>query len=232
MPQILDHTQAWTQQAFNNAYRRLQALLYASPTAGFQGLKADTIISGFYATTNTDPASQQSIDVNGSFDGTNPQTTPTLPSTLIEPMEVWERIHVNSGTPNQFLEMDKLDRALPAIYKGNWNRSWQWRQDTLYLPGSLVIMDLRVFYGSFLPDLADNGAVPWYNQAVPISRCLDSLSLFICAEAAMANQDADGAAALDSKAQAAAMLIGARDTEEIRMARSAADVRTKMLEAA
>ena len=66
-PQILDHTQAFTQQAFNSAYRQLQNILAG---LGCARLKRETIISNFPANVSTDPSSQQWIDGVSSWTGT------------------------------------------------------------------------------------------------------------------------------------------------------------------
>ena len=151
-------------------------------------------------------------------------SSPALPSNLIEPLEVWERI-TNVANPTAFLEMDKLLHAIPNVTKDEWNRFWQWRQDTLYLPGSRVTMDLRIFYSSYLPDIVDittGTPSPWYLQPVPISRCLDALSFMVAAEYLGAQADpemAQKAQAFNEQGMAAAMLIGARDTANVRMAR-------------
>src|SRR5437660_1650049 len=76
---ILDRTQAWTQQAFNSAYRKLQSILAGDPKSSFQGLKADVILAQFYVAGSTDPASQQWIDITGSFDGFAAHASPKLP---------------------------------------------------------------------------------------------------------------------------------------------------------
>ena len=221
---VLDRTQGWTQQAFNTSWRKLQTVLMGNPESGFQGLKVDTIIPGFYANPSSDPASQQSIDLSGSFDGVNVHATPTLPANLIEPLEVWERI-TNNVTPTDFLSMDKLPRGIPSVTKTPWNKFWQWRQDTLFLPGATQIVDLRIFYNSFLADIVDvtsGTPSPWYLQQVPISRCLDPMSFFVAAEY-LAAQEEDAlnqkAAAFNEQGTAAAGLIGARDTANVKMIR-------------
>ena len=218
---ILDRTQGWTQQAFNTSWRKLQTLLLSNPDVGFQGLKLYDILANVPATGNTDPASNVALDINSS---------PALPTNLIEPLQISERIY-SGGSPGNFLSMDKLDHEFPAVPKANWNRFWQWTNDTLFIPGSLVAMDIRIFYNSFLADIADSGNTPWFQQPVPISRCLDSLASYICAEYAAANMDMDGATMFEQKARDAAMLINQRDVEESRLARSEADLRARMVTA-
>ena len=184
-------------------------------------MKLYAILADLPATSNLDPVSNVALDIN---------STPAIPANLIEPLQVFERIY-SAGTPGNFLEMDKLDHALPAVPKGNWNKFWQWTNDTLFIPGSLLAMDIRIFFNSFLPDIVDSGSTPWFQQPVPISRCLDPLSLFVCAEYAAANQDMDAAAMFEQRAKDTSMLINARDTEESRLARSETDLRSRMITA-
>jgi hypothetical protein len=209
----------------------LQDILAAD---GFPALKSEVIFSGFWTVTSTDPQSQQWIDATGSFDGTNTQASPFLPATLIEPLEVWERIY-NGSSPTDFLEMDKFVNGLPAVPKGPWNKFWEWRNDKLYIPGSVNIMDIRIRYAAYLADIVDGVSTPWYQQSVPIARCLDSLSLFVAAEYLAAQEDQamnDKATTYEASARAAAALIGGRDSAQARAARSGAvlgamnDVRT------
>jgi hypothetical protein len=43
-------------------------------------------------------------------------------------------------------------------------------------------MDLRLLYSRYLGDFLDVGALQWFQQLVPIPRCQDAFSLYICAE--------------------------------------------------
>lgn len=224
---ILNRTQGWTQQAFNTVWRKLQTILTSNPESGFQALKTDLILAQFPALVGTDPALYQSIDVAGYWDGSVSHTgPPALPVTLVEPLEVWERIY-SATTPSNFLKMDKLLHAVPATPKGAWNKFWQWRGDTLFLPGATNAMDLRIFHSSFLVDIVDVATAPWYTQPVPLSRCLDAMSAFLAAEYLAAQNDDQmnqRAVAFEAAGQTAAAMMSARDTANVKMARTEAQL--------
>jgi hypothetical protein len=95
---------------------------------------------------------------------------------------------------------------------------WEWRTDRLYFLGSSTITDLRIRYHKYLDDFIETNTgspavlTPWYLQDVPIVRCTDALSLFICAEVATARPDFGmNPAQFQIAAQDAADLIYNRD---------------------
>ena len=214
---FLDRTQAATQQAFNSAWRKLQEILAA---AGYPALTDEVIFAAFYAVVGTDPAIQQWIDITGAFDGKNDQVSPVLPAgptppALIQPMKLWERITAPAGSvPGAFQEMTQVFDGLPAVPKTFRNIDWEWRDDTLYLPGATSAVDLRLRYAAFLPDIVDVTTSPWFTQPVPIARCLEPMADFILAEFAAAAQDSESAAAWEAAGRAATMLIANRNVNQ------------------
>ena len=208
-PQILDHTQAFAQQAFNNAWRRLQDILAG---LGCSRLKSETILLNFPANTNLDPSSQQWIDGSGSFNGTGGAGF-TLPVDTVEVLEVWER--PTGGANQNFMETDRMFNGLPAVPKVQWNLVWEWRGDRMYMPGATVATDFRLRYSAYLADMTDSGTTPWFLQSVPIMRCLDALALLICAEVA-ASKDTEAAAAFLMAGTDAAKAIFNRDPAQAR----------------
>lgn len=191
---ILDETMASTQQATNNAYRRFQDALC---DAGVERFKGEVIIPNIPVVTNLDPASKCSINWFTFFDGTNYQTQPTLPGDLILPLWMSDRPAVSSGPnpfffpdvnqPNMYCQTDGLQTAR----KFQANRQWEWRQDTIFFPGSIIPVDFRIVYRCYLADFNDVGSIRWFQQAVPIMRCLDPFAWWICVEFASARA-ADG----------------------------------------
>ncbi len=209
-PQILDRTQAYSQQAFNSAWRRLQDILAG---LGCSRLKRELILSAFPPNTNTDPSSQQWIDGVSAYNGSINVNGFMLPSDTVEVLEFWER---QTGAANaNFMETDRLFNGLPAVPKLQWNLVWEWREDRMYLPGATVATDFRIRYAAYLADLADAIATPWFLQTVPIARCADALSLLICAEVA-ASKDTDAAAAFLTAGAAATKAIFDRDPAQAR----------------
>lgn len=205
---VISMGKPFTQTYFNTAYRRLQEFL---ANLGYLLLTDRYIVTGLTPTTNLDPASQCYISWNGYFDGTTLFATKQyqLPQNFMFPLEIAERI---TGQNARFVPMRNAIDGLQSRQKQVMNSAWEWRADAIYFPGALQTEDLQIRFALYQPDLV-NGATPWYWNLVPITRCLDALSLFICAEVAMARPDLGlDAAALRMEAEEKARLIFNRDT--------------------
>jgi hypothetical protein len=215
---ILKNTQPFTQQVVNDAWRKLQEFL---ANLGYTGLKQETIFANVSVTGSSDPAAQAYINYAGYYDGTTLNDAPVLPQNLIRPYELWERPY-NSGSPVLMTEMDLVVDGLPAVPKAAWNRLWEWRDDTLYIPGATVATDLRLRFMAYIVDFEDiasdpgpNQVVgPWFVQPVPILRCLDSFADYVCREFCIARVDAEGAMAFQGSAEKNAMLVLNRDSAQ------------------
>ena len=201
---LLENSQVQTQQIFNTSLRKMQEYL---ANMGYTKLTDEQVIFGLPPVANSDPSVQTYINWFNYFDGANLWPAPVLPSNLIIPKRIWER---QSGTASGFAEMGMVLDGIPTWNKQARNLCWEWRNDCIYMPGSLSTMDLRVRYAKYIPDIVDSSGVPWFQQPVPFMRCLDSLSYYICSEVlqsrGMAIQDP-----FMEKAQAAAKLIMNRD---------------------
>ena len=177
--QILQESDAFTHQIAISGWRRVQSRL---AELGYTRLNMEIVITGLPVVTNTDPASQTYIDWNGFYDGTAFTTTPALPANMIQPNWVSERqTGMNAifpATPN----MENMVGGLPGWQKQNRNQCWQWRDDKLWMPGSLSSMDLRIGYAAYLPDPLDVGSTRWFRQPIPIMRCLSPYSWVMCFE--------------------------------------------------
>lgn len=194
---VLDNTSAFTQQCFNDGYRKFQEQL---ANLGYTALVREVVIEAVPAVTNTDPASQTYMDWFTYYDGSNYSTTPVLPDDLVHPLKVWER-WTGQNAPFPVDPMEYWLDGMPTGQKGNYNGVWEWRENAIYMPGSLMDMDWRIRYVRYLPDIVDVGSARWYNQTIPIPRCLEPLSLLICAEFAGARTPAnDQEAAMQSGA--------------------------------
>lgn len=197
---VLADTQSYTQTYVNAAWRRIQNYLRS---LGYKRFINETIITGIPVVATADQSSQPYLNWQYCFDGVNWTTTPCLPQDLIQPTDLWERV---SGTTGLFIPMDEVYNGLPADPKGFRNKLWEWRDDTLYLLGSLVSMDIRMRYESYHADFKTAGGTQWYQQQVPIMRCSDALAWAICAEVSRARGDVD-ANTFDSRAQEACLMI-------------------------
>lgn len=201
---LLENSQVQTQQMFNTAWRRLQEFL---ANLGYTRLTQEAVIYQVPAVYGSDPAIQTYINWFNFFDGANLYDQPVLPPDLIIPKRIWER---QTGNASGFAEMGMMLDGLPTWNKQARNLCWEWRADGIYMPGSQASMDLRIRYAAYLPDFNDIGTSPWFQQPVPIMRCLDSLSFYVCAEVFEARGTED-ANPFMAKAEAAAKLIMNRD---------------------
>ena len=214
--EVLTDNAVFTTQFVNNAWRRLQRGLAAR---GYLTLEDQAIILAVPAAGSADPGQESWINWAGCFDGVTAFAAPVLPQNFISPLRLWGR---QNGTTDSFEDMDMVLRGLPSVPKKDWNELWEWRENAIYMPGSLMDMDWRIRYVRYLPDIVDVGSVRWYNQTIPIPRCLEPLSLLICAEFAGARTPAnDQEAAMQSgavknfsdKGEGATKLIFNRDVK-------------------
>ena len=169
---LLSDAQPYTINYVNLGWRKLQKKL---ALAGHQKLEQELDIVNLPVVATIDPAIQVSITWTGFFDGANQWQTPALPTDMIYPMRLWER---QSGTVQRFKPMTPAIDALPSRAQGVWMQHWDWRDDTLWMPGSIVNLDLRMRYACYLPDLAygQGGA---QGTPVPVMRCAEALAYYI-----------------------------------------------------
>jgi hypothetical protein len=177
---ILTDTAPFTLIYLNGAWRRFQELLV---NYGVTWFKLEQILPGLPAVIGGDPAAQVVI---------NWISTPiALPQDLISPLILWERA---TGLNGSFYPMDRLDNGLPAVPKGTFNKSWEWRNGAIYMPGATQETDIRVryaaSYGDFLPPTGTGGQ-PFANQPIPILRAMNPLAWLICSEFSKARGDVD-----------------------------------------
>lgn len=217
---LLDNTQPFSQQACNNAWRKMQQYLME---LGYSGVKQEATFLNVPACTTTDTTVQVSLSQSGYFDGTTLQVSPILPQNLVRPLDMWERIYTAGTNPAALREMDIISNGLPSAPKSLWNLMWEWRDDTIYMPGATDATDLRIrFFGTF-SDFVDVGGspgpnqtanTPWFGQPIPVMQCIDTLADYICREINISRERPDDAAAFEMSARANAQLILNRDSAQ------------------
>lgn len=205
---ILTDEQPFTQQMANSAWRSLQEFV---ANLGYTRLVDEIILTGLPPVASLDPASQTWLSwVGFSTGGINEgaiDTNIVLPQTLIFPLKIWERV---TGQNAWFTKMENVMDGIPTVPKTGYNRLFEWRQDRIYMPGSLMSMDLRIRFASYFPDFTTQGNTQWYQQPVPIMRCLDAFADFICVEASIGRDDVSPST-FKSSGEGKAKLIFNRD---------------------
>lgn len=181
--QLLKSTIEFTQQVCNNAWRKMQDFLGG---LGMTRFVDEQIVSGLPPVQTTDPGQFVYINWFNYWDGANLWAAPVLPPNMAYPLWVKER---QSGYNASFSCMENILDGLPTLAKQTWNGRWEWRNDSIWMPGSTYVMDLQIRFRQYLPDFADSGTTQWFTQVVPIVHCSDVLAYFICAEMADARSD-------------------------------------------
>ncbi len=178
-------TAAFALTAINGGYRRFQEVLV---NFGFPWLTIEAILSSVPLVTSADPGTFVNFNWANYFDGTGNQSAPVLPQDLIVPVRLWERAHAGAGS---YFQMDKITDGMPAVPKLALNKSWEWRNGAIFMPGATAITDIRLRYAAFYPDFVAPGTTAFNLQLVPIVRSLNALAWFICAEVAKPRGDLD-----------------------------------------
>jgi hypothetical protein len=168
---IFADSQNYVLPTINLAWRKLQKKL---ADKGHPRLRNEVDLLSIPVVTNLDPISQQFISWTQFFDGTNFQNSPVLPQDFISPLRLWER---QSGMVVDFRPMHPAGDGLWSRNKGSWNKYFDWREDAIYIPGAVLLTDMRIAYSAYLADLVvlqgAFGATP-----VPIMRSADALAYY------------------------------------------------------
>lgn len=181
---VLDHTQATTQQFLNNGWRNFQDCLY---DAGSKAMQGSVVIRDIPPTASYDPAVQSSISWFECSDGVSTTVTPVLPSDLVTPLWMSER---QAGTENPFPGPDEpnmdpyLDGLPMRAQKYFFNGCWEWRGQVIYYPGATQSVDFLLRYRKQYADIQDVGNARWFTQPVPLVRCQNPLSWWLVVEVA------------------------------------------------
>jgi hypothetical protein len=190
--EVLTDNQPFTQEMTNTGFRKLQSFL---ANLGMSRFRKRVVLSAFPVVGSQDPASECLLNWTFYFDGVSyfyPPATMVLPQDFILPLTIGER---QTGTMWPFTKVEMaVTGMLPDWRKGPRNGWWDWREDGIYMPGSLYSMDLQVYYAAFLPDFVTQGDLMWYQQPVPIMRCKSALANYIAAEFSGPRGDLDVAA--------------------------------------
>ena len=124
-----------------------------------------------------DPTVQVALSFNGCWDGSILHGTPTLPSDLLMPIEIKQRV-TNSGTV--FTKMQNAVNDLPSVDQNYLLGWWTWRQDQIFFNGSQNEMDIELRYTggcpvyptTLSPSLFPTTLIPFLDSAEALSyRC-------------------------------------------------------------
>lgn len=119
-------------------------------------------------------AVQVSIQNVGYFDGLGYHSEFTLPTDMLYPLEMWQR---TTGT-NSFAPLQQAQGPLAPTNQGVGLGQWEYRDDGIWMNGSVQTMDARLRYVVTFVAL-DNADVDWDNTFIPITDCEEALADYI-----------------------------------------------------
>lgn len=128
--------------AIREVYRELRNV--GDPTLIRDNVQVDLPVNGA-----TGPGIQTYLSFSGYFDGNTLQPSPTLPSDLIYPIELWEQ---QTGTGLPFVPMKQPQGGLqPIMQQSVFLGQWEWRGGTQVVAGDSHGGDGLFFVGSIAP---------------------------------------------------------------------------------
>jgi hypothetical protein len=211
--EVLTNTQPFTQVMANAGWRRFQSLL---ASLGVHRLIGEVVVTGVpivgasISPTAPDPGAQIQLNWTGCTDGYTTLTSPVIPQNVIKPLYLWER---PTGSNAAFTDMDECLNGLPSVSKLPWNQNWEWRSDSIYMPGATQQTDIRIRAAVYLGDFVTSGMTSWYSQPIPIMRAMSPLAWLIAYELSLSRGGA-AAATFDVNANKEIMEFFALDAQE------------------
>lgn len=184
---VITDVNPFTLYMINGAWRQLQELLV---TFGYTWFKGEIVLPGVPPVGSADPSAQVFINWANYSNGAALLGAPVLPQDLITPLLLQERATVAGGS---FYQMDRIDNGIPMVPKLPFNKSWEWRNGAIYMPGATQTTDIRLRFAAFFPDFVSPSTTPFSQQPIPVLRAQNALAWFICSEASKSRGDLDGA---------------------------------------
>lgn len=134
-----------------------------------------TPVNGPLGPSVPDPTIQVRLGFDGYDNGSgtvNPSFT--LPSDLFAPIKLWERLSESEETFNI------MNQKIAGLEPRNQRRSftdWEWRNNNIYMNGSIETRDLRIRYRCFLPQFF-NPNMDFSSVQIAIPDCDDAVALY------------------------------------------------------
>ena len=154
--EIFTDMAAFTPNIVNNSWRRVQEFL---ADRGYAALTDETYYTAVAAWAATDPGKFVWFNWAQYWDGVNNQVAPVFPQNMIAPIDMFERI---TGSNSKYVPMDQVfQNGLPtanpsggATARDTLNRLWEYRSETIYMPGATGQVDIRLRYAKYIADFA------------------------------------------------------------------------------
>ena len=144
--QVLTDVAPFTLPFLNSAIQDLQKALANNGVPA--NIYDNVILTPLTAVENVDPSVQVYIGPNGYNNGSAISKTPALPTNLIVPLLVWQRV---TGSGQQFQKVAESHDGIRSQQQGTYFAQWEWRNDYIWFNGSTSSIDIRVRYKGSIP---------------------------------------------------------------------------------
>ena len=144
--QVLTDVAPFTLPFLNSAIQDLQKALANNGVPA--NIYDNVILTPLTAVENVDPSVQVYIGPNGYNNGSAISKTPALPTNLIVPLLVWQRV---TGSGQQFTKVAESHDGIQSQQQGTYFAQWEWRNDYIWFNGSTSSLDIRVRYKGSIP---------------------------------------------------------------------------------
>jgi hypothetical protein len=172
-PAVSPFTQPFLNSSIRELYRELRNV--GQPTL----IKDNVIITGLPPVSSpkngvagADPTVQTVLSTTGYFDGVTQWPNFLLPSDMLYPERLWERM---TGTNDAFLPMTQSTFGLPPRPQVQWLSEWEWRNNNINFVGALQNRDIRMRYYCSLPTFF-SATLDFSTTYIPILDCTDAVA--------------------------------------------------------
>jgi hypothetical protein len=162
--------------AIREMYRKLRNVKAKALIRDNYILEDLPVINGPLGPSMPDPTVQTYLTFAYYFDGTNQNTSFTLPSDLMMPLKMWER---QSNTTDVLSPMIEAKNGLEASNQLDELRNWEWREGQINFRGALTQRDIRLKYLAFLPSFFPTNPVPnnyFTTTQIPVFDCEEAVA--------------------------------------------------------
>lgn len=147
------------------------------------------VVHGSNGIGSPDPATQVSLGYAGFFDGNQWNSNFKLPTNMLEPIRVWQRI---TSTNLPFKPVPQAQDGLAPNWQGNYLGEWEWREDGIWFNGAIQNCDVRIRYRKKL-SLFYGTAIDYSTTFIPLMGCTNAVANYAAKiiEASLGNPDVE-----------------------------------------
>lgn len=158
--------------AIRTLYRKLRNVRTPTLIQDNYILTGLPVVNGPLGASVPDPSVQCYLDNSGFFDGSTNHATFLLPTDILMPLALYERL---TGTTDTFIPMTEATNGLTPSDQVDRFVDFEWRIDKLFFRGALTSRDLRIRYAGVFPQFF-TPSLSFTTTFIPIMDCEDAVA--------------------------------------------------------